>query len=127
MHYEARLQQIVSDIAAYSDRLRYVVKPQEVADVASRRARWREERLAQEKAQSAMQLENVTRWLQAAKLDQEDELDDIFDRAQEGTCDWIHENPKLKSWLLPGHEHNVLWLKGKPGSGWWCSNTSEPT
>lgn len=71
----------------------------------------------EEQERAATELINAQNWLKAAQFDQEDELDDLLKRCHEGSCDWIHDHPKIKSWIRQGHDYTVLWLKGMPGSG----------
>lgn len=63
------------------------------------------------------ELNNALSWLKASKYDQGNELYKLLDRCHPGSCDWIHGNPKVKSWMRNGREHSILWLKGIPGSG----------
>jgi hypothetical protein len=63
------------------------------------------------------ELINTQNWLKASKYDQGDELDVLAKRCHEGSCDWIHDHPKIKSWMRQGHDHSILWLRGIPGSG----------
>jgi nucleoside phosphorylase len=39
-----------------------------------------------------------------------------------GTCEWVLESPEIRQWLgkespAAGHESNILWLYGNPGTG----------
>jgi hypothetical protein len=81
------------------------------------RARWLEEIALQEHDRSAALCKNVMSWLEALKSNQEDELDRLVKHCHLGSCDWIFQNPKLKTWTRQSADHAVLWLKGKPGSG----------
>jgi hypothetical protein len=59
----------------------------------------------------------VLSWLDAARLDQENEMDSRTESCHPGSCDWIFKNQKMKSWVGQGHVTPALWLHGKPGSG----------
>jgi hypothetical protein len=59
----------------------------------------------------------VLAWLDAARLDQEDEVDARTNNCHPGSCEWIFKNPKMKGWVSQAHVNSVLWLHGKPGSG----------
>ena len=51
----------------------------------------------QEKTRATTELNNVLAWLDASKLDQEDELSGLLQRCHEGSCDWILDDQKIKS------------------------------
>ncbi|KAF2262026.1 hypothetical protein CC78DRAFT_582948 [Lojkania enalia] len=40
---------------------------------------------------------------------------DMFQRRQEGTCQWVLESPEVKRWL--SHEATTFWCWGAPGAG----------
>nr|KAK5436980.1 hypothetical protein LTR18_009345 [Exophiala xenobiotica] len=70
-----------------------------------------------EKVRKVSELQNAQFWLEASKLDQEEELDVLRNKSHEDSCDWIYDNRTIESWLRNGNDHRVLWLKGIPGSG----------
>lgn len=89
----------------------------EILQAKTRRENWQRETDEQDEAEADRQRKTAESWLQASKCDQEDELDELLRRCHEGSCDWIHDNEKIKSWVRHGADHSILWLKGKPGSG----------
>lgn len=84
---------------------------------------WREQNVERVKAfeekQAIKQYQSIIAWM---NIDESDQLA-IFEsitaegRSYPGTCAWILENPKVKSWLQKRPESPVLWLQGTPGSG----------
>jgi hypothetical protein len=61
----------------------------------------------------------VFNWLDLAGRDREQ--DDLLDNFQEtrvpGTCVWVMDHPKVRTWFDEEDPRGVLWLKGKPGAG----------
>ncbi|OAG44651.1 hypothetical protein AYO21_01141 [Fonsecaea monophora] len=71
-----------------------------------------------ETERDTLQLRNVLTWLNGTRLDEDQEsvLQNRSIARQQGTCEWILENPNLRSWLDPEDNRPLLWLHGKPGS-----------
>ena len=88
-----------------------------VQDRERERERERDEADCEEESLAAKSLHNAQSWLQGSQYDQGDDIEELLDKCHPGSCDWMHDHPKLKSWLQNGREHPVLWLKGIPGSG----------
>ncbi|KAJ9633047.1 hypothetical protein H2204_007437 [Knufia peltigerae] len=65
------------------------------------------------------QLRDTLSWLDLKGQDREQ--DDLFEcrssARKPGTCEWILDNAKIRSWLDPEDGRPQLWLRGKPGSG----------
>ena len=70
-----------------------------------------------DKEREVFQLQDVISWLDVEDCAQEDELDRLSYRRQAGTCDWILDALKAKSWMKDDTSDPVLWLKGIPGAG----------
>lgn len=70
-----------------------------------------------EKEREASQLQDAITWLAVDDCAQEDELDRLSYRRQPGTCDWVLDALKVKSWMEDDTSNPVLWLKGIPGAG----------
>ncbi|KIW80235.1 hypothetical protein Z517_06850 [Fonsecaea pedrosoi CBS 271.37] len=72
-----------------------------------------------ETERDTLQLRNVLTWLNGTRLDEDQEsvLQNRSIARQQGTCEWILENPNLRSWLDPEDNRPLLLLHGKPGSG----------
>jgi hypothetical protein len=72
-----------------------------------------------EKDRQDWQLRDTLAWLDLKGQDREQE--DLFEcrsRARkDGTCEWILQNSKVRSWLDEEDSRPFLWLRGKPGSG----------
>ena len=68
---------------------------------------------------SEVQLQNILAWLgpQLQNQYQIEKLDNILWKRQNGTCEWIVQNPQMRSWLDPEDARPLLWLHGSPGSG----------
>ncbi|KAF0325303.1 hypothetical protein GQ607_007337 [Colletotrichum asianum] len=61
----------------------------------------------------------VFEWLQLGERDreQEDILNDFQEARVQNTCEWLMKHPEIRTWLDEEDKRQVLWLKGKPGSG----------
>ena len=84
---------------------------------------WREETLEKlglfEEEQAAKQYQSIMSWL---KIDDSDQLAVFESISTEGskypgTCGWVLQNTKVKSWLQRKPDTPILWLQGTPGSG----------
>ena len=70
---------------------------------------------ARERQRLDIQFHEALKWL--AVDDQEEDLDQLTDRCQPGSCNWLFHQPELLSWMDEAHSIPLLWLKGIPGSG----------
>lgn len=61
--------------------------------------------------------QDVFRWLSAAEDQQEERLHRISDNRQPETCNWILEDPQIRSWIEDDSGDGVLWMTGIPGAG----------
>lgn len=114
---EPRLRILVDELMRCHRQLRVRISSQDLIEAKEARA-IRDTTLTNEELDRASgERKNAACWLEGSKLDQEDELDELRKRCHGNSCDWIYENEKVKSWLRNGHDHSILWLKGKPGSG----------
>lgn len=69
--------------------------------------------------QSLRDFQSILSWLRINELDQEAIFDSIASQGirYPGTCSWVLQNPKFKSWLQDRPETPLLWLMGAAGSG----------
>src|SRR3984885_4948080 len=56
-------------------------------------------------------------WLSAAEDAQEEYLEELANKRQPGTCNWILEQDAVKTWVQPTGIEPLIWLTGKPGGG----------
>jgi hypothetical protein len=78
------------------------------------------DRLEYEKEEKLRQLtmyQAVCSWLSATEDGQEEFLEDLSNRRQPGTCNWILEQDIVKAWVEPDDFERLVWLTGKPGGG----------
>lgn len=61
-------------------------------------------------------------WLDSQDGLQESELDRLYSRTHEHSCDWIQLQKEAKTWLRIRGSQPVLWLFGKPGAGMFSSH-----
>jgi hypothetical protein len=112
-----RLNRIRHEIALLAGLPRKQDVATELNRIREDRGRWRAEYDERERLSAAEHRKNVAALLVATEINQEDDLERISQQCHPGSCDWIFDNGKIKTWKRPGSEHNVIWLKGKPGSG----------
>ena len=70
-----------------------------------------------EKNARISQLQHSIAWLSMDEKIQETEYERTSKRRHDKTCEWIANEPKLKSWIKDDARRRCLWLEGKPGSG----------
>ncbi|KAJ3535531.1 hypothetical protein NM208_g535 [Fusarium decemcellulare] len=84
---------------------------------------WREESQSQvqreEVEESAKHYESIASWLKVNESDQLAIFDSISTEAvkYQGTCGWILNNQKVRSWSKSQPDTPVLWLQGSAGTG----------
>jgi hypothetical protein len=84
---------------------------------------WREESLDQverdEKERAASHYRSILSWLKTDESEQLSICDSIFEEGSKfpGTCSWIVQHPKIRSWLQQRPDTPVVWLQGNPGAG----------
>jgi hypothetical protein len=71
----------------------------------------------EEKQRQLMMFQAVCSWLSAAEDGQEEFLEDLSNKRQPGTCNWILEQAVVKAWVEPTETEPLVWLTGKPGGG----------
>jgi hypothetical protein len=79
-------------------------------------AEWRQkeaENLMQcESRWHTQQLDTILTWLETGDSAQESKLEILNSRCYDGTCQWITQSAKIRSWLQRGRGGSVLWLNG---------------
>ncbi|RFU24008.1 hypothetical protein B7463_g12335, partial [Scytalidium lignicola] len=87
-------------------------------DDIQRRQKQELERLQEnEKNTRISQLQHSIAWLSIDEKIQETEYEKLSKKRHDGTCEWIANEPQLKSWIKDDAKRRCLWLNGKPGSG----------
>jgi hypothetical protein len=120
--FDRRLQLILDDLTVHGQLAGEEQIASRLIKAQEERERRHNEIDREDEEKSIIERHNVRTWLEASKLDQEHELYDLVSRCHQGSCDWVYDNPKIKSWVQQGPDHSVLWLKGKPGSGMFKGN-----
>lgn len=96
--------------------------------VESRQARqemkaWREQSLEminlEEQECSAKEFHAIQSWLRVSEAEQLANFEAVAEQGDrhQGTCTWVRENPKIKSWLSRTSQTSMLWLSGSAGTG----------
>jgi hypothetical protein len=70
-----------------------------------------------EKDRKIAQLQHAIAWLAVDDKAQENEFERISRRRHDETCEWVIQEPSMKSWMKADIRHQILWLSGKPGAG----------
>lgn len=70
-----------------------------------------------EKNARISQLQHSLAWLSMDEKIQETEYERTSKRRHDRTCEWMANEPQLKSWIKDDAKRPCLWLDGKPGSG----------
>lgn len=88
-------------------------------EIQARREESRSQLSREETEQSANQFKAIASWLKINESDQLAIFDSISSEVAEyqGTCGWILENPKVRSWLKRKPDTPALWLQGSAGTG----------
>ena len=115
--FDTRFKGILSDLARHSELVDKEATAVAIVQANDWRTRWLEDLATQESKRTTSQFQDVLTWLEVARSEQEDEFDSLHSLCHPGSCDWIFEHPRIKSWIRQTPEHAVLWLNGKPGSG----------
>lgn len=70
-----------------------------------------------EKTAMVSRLQHSIAWLAIDEKVQETTYDKTSKRRHDVTCQWVADEPQLKSWLKDDAKNSCLWINGKPGSG----------
>lgn len=60
---------------------------------------------------------DVLGWLSAGENRQEERLHEISDDRQLEACNWVLDDPQVRSWIEDDYGEAVLWMTGIPGAG----------
>jgi hypothetical protein len=124
--FQRRFDNIIEDLEKHGDRIDKDANAYNITEAKAMREQlsvWRQEALTRiakdEEDQDMRQLRSICTWLKLNEKDQIALFDQIYsDGAMyDGTCSWILNNKKMKSWLKKGAEDRFLWIQGNPGSG----------
>ena len=70
-----------------------------------------------EKNTRISQLQHSIAWLSIDEKIKETEYERTSKRRHNRTCEWIANEPQLRSWMKDDAKRPCLWLSGKPGAG----------
>ena len=110
-----RFKAIIDSLEKHSDWLDREANSIDIAEAKEWRRNITDEATIREQERSDAQFQDALAWL--AIDDQEEELDQLLNRCQEGTCDWLFRQKEIVAWTGDGPQNPLLWLKGIPGSG----------
>jgi adenylosuccinate lyase len=115
--FEFRFNGILKRLSHHKELL---IKEAVTIDILAAR-QWRIEAkeliVQQEKRIHDYYLQDCISWLKVADEQQDDELERLADKRQEGTCEWVFKNNRFQSWKDDVHGEPILWVKGIPGAG----------
>ncbi|KAF4437906.1 NACHT domain-containing protein [Fusarium austroafricanum] len=123
---ERRFANILEDMKQHGSLIDLEASARDIAEAKAMRddiRKWREESEKnvhhQEIEETTKQFESIVSWLKVNEPDQLAIFDSIsLETAElEGTCAWILQNPKIRSWVNNKPDTPTLWLQGSAGTG----------
>lgn len=124
--FQRQFDNILDDMKRHEDlidRLVNAIDISEARQIRQELSSWREQSLQkitlEDKEQSAKEFYATQSWLRMDERDQLTIFDSIAGQGTKypGTCGWIMNNAKFKSWLQSSPQTPILWLSGIAGSG----------
>lgn len=117
--FSGRLSTILTNLATNRDLVDREAASFEILESKELRRKLKEDSEKNDKDRRDEYAREVFNWLDLAGRDREQ--DDLLDNFQEtrvpGTCVWVMDHPKVRTWFDEEDPRGVLWLKGKPGAG----------
>ncbi|KAI8212883.1 NACHT domain-containing protein [Colletotrichum sp. SAR 10_66] len=115
--FEHYFDSLLQGIARNSELIDKEAASVDIIEAREWRQKSRELASAREKKWETDQRDAVIGWLQDGDAKQDDTLEWLRNRCYEGTSQWLLKSSKVRSWLQYRKGPQVLWLNGKPGSG----------
>jgi hypothetical protein len=117
--FGARFNVILQKLARGRDLLDREANSLDMVEARAFRQNVLEDIERREKDRQVWQMRDTLAWLDLKGQDREqEELFESRSKARKsGTCEWILQNSKVRSWLDVEDQRPLLWLRGKPGSG----------
>ncbi|KAF4987182.1 hypothetical protein FDECE_15563 [Fusarium decemcellulare] len=124
--FERRFSNILEDLKQHGYLIDQEANARNIAETREMREdirTWREESQTQvhheEIEESAKHYESIVTWLKINESDQLAIFDSISSEASEyqGTCGWILNNERVRSWSHNHMDTPALWLQGSAGTG----------
>ncbi|ORX96342.1 hypothetical protein BCR34DRAFT_181469 [Clohesyomyces aquaticus] len=117
--FERRFEGILDDLNRHGDLIDREANAHNIAEARAWREDWLVRVQRAEEEQAAQQYESVMAWLKTDDSEQLSIFESTWGEGSKypGTCEWVVQNSKLKSWLQRKPDNPVLWLQGKAGSG----------
>ena len=115
--FERRFKLILQKLAIHCDLLDKEAAAAHFSEMKQYRDKRQLEEDAFEQQRQCQMAQDVFRWLSAAEDQQEERLHRISDHRQPETCNWILEDPQMRSWIEDDSGDEVLWMTGIPGAG----------
>lgn len=107
----------MESICRASDQIDREAAALNIAQTAEWRRKEADDAKQREDRWHTQQLSTILDWLESRDSEQELKLEALRSRCYDGTCQWVTQSSKIRSWLQRGRGGSVLWLNGKPGSG----------
>ncbi|KAH8587407.1 hypothetical protein B0O99DRAFT_733524 [Bisporella sp. PMI_857] len=114
--FEARFQGILKNLAHHKEMLMKEIVINDIIAARAWRAQALEESIIREKRSLDSCLHDSIAWLKVVDEQQDDELERLSIKRQQGTCEWVLKNPIFKKWNDDPHADSILWVKGNPGT-----------
>jgi hypothetical protein len=115
--FDSRFNGILESLAKHKELLTKEAVTIDLVEARSWRAKLQEDLENREKQRSDTYIHDTIAWLNISTTDQVDELETLLSKRLDGTCQWIFQNSKFKTWKDDAHGEPVLWVKGIPGAG----------
>lgn len=115
--FEGRINSIVSKMSMLKDMLTPPSRMIDILSVRQLRGDLEHALEIKEQEQNEIYRKDTFAWLNVQQENQDDELDRLLRKRQQGTCEWVFKHPKYISWATDAHADRVLWINGIPGAG----------
>ncbi|KAG8158067.1 hypothetical protein KVR01_011828 [Diaporthe batatas] len=124
--FQRRFDHLLKDMKEHIDLVDRLANAIDIAEAHQMRQdvySWREESLQriilEEREQSAKQFSAIQSWLRMNECDQLAIFESVAGQGSKypGTCGWILNHAKIKSWVQRSSQTPILWLSGTAGSG----------
>ncbi|KAL9622931.1 MAG: hypothetical protein Q9160_002649 [Pyrenula sp. 1 TL-2023] len=117
--FSDRFQGILQNLLRSRDLVDREAATYEILEAKENRKKHAEEIERRQKESQEEHLREVFVWLDLAGRDreQEESIEKVLKAREDGTCKWVLEHDKVQTWFDEEDPRQVLWLKGKPGSG----------
>ena len=114
--FERRFKSILRNLEVHCDLLDKEAAAAHFSEMKQFRDKRQLEEDTFERQRQIQMAQDVFGWLSAEEDQQDEQLHRISDKRQPGTCDWILEDPQIRSWIEDDCG-DAVWMTGIPGAG----------